>query len=72
MSHFLRVIVKAVQPEKLVVEFADGRTLDWPRTNDDSHLANASVGDELTLTLTHTAQILNDLLNNNDAKIQNP
>jgi hypothetical protein len=71
MSHFLRVRVKTALPEKLVLELADGGTMEWPRSPEDHHLQNLSAGDELTLTLSAAAHILNDLLNPNPhAKIQ--
>lgn len=58
--HFQTVTVKEVSEEKLVLQLPDGATVEWPRA--EGYLPDVQEGDELTLTLTHTQQLINDLL----------
>ncbi|MFC1597965.1 hypothetical protein ACFL2M_00330 [Patescibacteria group bacterium] len=69
MVHFLKAQVKNIQPDSLKLELPGGVEIDWPRDTEDEHLQKVAVGDELTLTLTKTINVINELLNNhNDGK----
>ena len=58
--HFQTATVQEVSDEKLVLQLADGSTLDWPRA--EGYLPHVQKGDELVLTLTSTQEVINDLL----------
>ncbi len=63
MAHYIRVHVTAIESDHLLCQLPDGTLLKWPLSEDDPQLQESSVGDELTLTLTKTQQIINELLN---------
>jgi hypothetical protein len=68
MSQFIRVRIQDISSKYVHLALPDGSTIAWPRNAkgalDVEHL---SAGDELTLSLTHSVDLLNELLNNHSS-----
>lgn len=58
--HFQTVTVKEVSTDQLSLQLEDGTVITWSRA--DGYLPEVSVGDQLSLTLTRSENLINDLL----------
>lgn len=65
MVHYLRTSVVSLEEHSVILELPNGDRLEWPRASvqaDPKYLATVRVGEELTITLTHTTDLINELL----------
>lgn len=65
MVHYLRTSVVSLEEHSVILELPNGDRLEWPRTSvqaDPKYLSALRVGEELTITLTRTTDVLNELL----------
>lgn len=67
MPVILRVRVQAISPDRLSLTLPAGEQISIPRTDKDG-MDRFTIGDELTLTITQSADLLNALLQNDEKK----
>lgn len=72
MTHFIRGIVADITDTHVVLTLPDSQQLRWPISNDDQ-LSKKTIqkGDELTLTLTRTPDLINELLSSSEIPRKN-
>jgi hypothetical protein len=65
MSATIRVRVQAISPDRLSLSLPNGEQIGIPRTAKDN-FDHFTVGDEVTLTITRSVDLLNELLTNHE------
>lgn len=63
MKQLLHVTIKHIEEDYLVCELPDSQTLRWPLEESTNEY---TVGDTLVLTLTHSTEVLQELLASED------
>lgn len=68
MPQFIKATVRSKEGNRLILRLPDGKELEWSADPEHIDIDAVAVGDELTLTLSRSVDLLNELLKTDDGE----